>query len=259
MKSMTHIPKISLGTYRIRNTPESIHVLRKGIELGYKSIDTAQGYKNEEMIPLISDQVFITSKIAPNNQGEKARDSIIDSLRKLNVLCLDLMLIHWPGSSSTRPDSEQNLIKRSLTYKELLKAQREGLIKKVGVSNYTQRHLEELEIAPYLNQIEFHPLVYNDTMKGLLEYCKKRDIIVQAYSPLAEGKFVNGEWEMTEILEIAKKRNVSVAQVLIKWVLDKGVLVVVKSGKIERLKENLDSLNVNLLQEVFCFYNFIGY
>jgi diketogulonate reductase-like aldo/keto reductase len=256
---MTHIPKISLGTYRIRNTPESIHALRKGIELGYKSIDTAQGYKNEEMIPLVSDKVFITSKIAPNNQGEKARNSITDSLRKLNVLCLDLMLIHWPGSSSTRPDSEQNFIKRSQTYKELLKAQKEGLIKHVGVSNYTKRHLEELEIAPYLNQIEFHPLVYDDRMKELLEYCKKRDILVQAYSPLAEGKFVNQEWEISEIIEIAKKRNATVAQVLIKWVLDKGVLVVVKSSRIARLKENLDSLNVKLLQEVFIFSNFIGY
>jgi diketogulonate reductase-like aldo/keto reductase len=250
------IPKISLGTYRVYNNAGSIHVLRKGIEMGYCGIDTAQGYKNEEMIPLITlrDKVFITSKIAPGNQGEKARASILISLKKLNVTCLDLMLIHWPGSSLTRPDSAENFHKRSRTWTELLKAKEEGLVREVGVSNYTVRHLKELNEAPYLNQIEFHPLVYNDTMKELLLYSKERNIIVQAYSPLAEGKFVNKEWELVELEEIAIKRNATVAQVLIKWALEKGVYVVCKSSKISRLKENLDATNINLLQEVFLYY-----
>ena len=142
--------------------------------MGFRCIDTAQVYKNEEMVAELKkkfdQEIFLISKISPSNQGDKAYSSILSSLKLLRVKCLDLMLIHWPGSSKLSPESPLNLVKRSETYQSLLKAKAQGLVREIGVSNYTLKHLKELDVPPFLNQIEFHPLVYDEKMKKLLDY-----------------------------------------------------------------------------------------
>ena len=261
-----------MGTYRL--SQEAVEpVVDASRALGYKMIDTASVYRNEQGVgnaitraihsgKITRQDLFITSKIGPKDQGlEKSYKAIQTSLLKLgsDVGYLDLMLIHWPGTQSLKLDSLMNKMNRANTWNSLVRARDEGLVRAIGVSNYTLEHLKEVDPPPQVNQIEFHPLVYDDTMKRLLEYCHAHNIIVQSYSTLAEGKLVNGSWELPELVEMARQKGVTQAQILFRWSMNKGCPIIPKSAQSDRLKENLASLSIQLSEEVFCRHiHFVG-
>ncbi len=217
-------------------------------------IDTASVYRNEidigktlKSLKINRNQLFITSKIAPKDQGyQKALSAIQQSLKNLQLDYLDAMLIHWPGTQGLKVSDPQNKLNRLETWKALREAQEKGLIHHVGVSNFTLQHLQELSPDfPFLNQIEFHPLVYNKEMKALLEFCQKNQIIIQSYATLAEGKYLKN-WEIPELNALASKHKCTKAQILLQWSLSKGCPVIPKSQHPERLKENLQATLVQL-------------
>lgn len=234
------------------------------LDVGYRLFDTASVYKNEETLGSILSErlastslkrsdLFITSKISPKDQGyERASAAIQESLNKLgpSIGYIDLMLIHWPGSQKVQPNSPQNSVNRRGTWDALKRAQEEGLVRAIGVSNYTLRHLQELDPPPAVNQIEFHPLVYNDRMRTLLAYCDEKDIVVQGYGSLGEGALVNGKLDVPVVMDIARAHDCTPAQVLLQWSIRKGCPVIPKASSKERIQENWNAVKVELSEEV---------
>ncbi|KAJ3102508.1 hypothetical protein HDU97_000467 [Phlyctochytrium planicorne] len=244
----------------------------------YRSIDTAQVYRNEQDVgaflkdlfangTLKREDVFVTTKIAPTNQGdEKAHKSVAESLKKLDLEYIDLVLIHWPGSSGIQPGDERNKDRRKATWQALEKLATEEIgdanggirtrVRYIGVSNYNERHLEELltyaKIKPFLNQVEFHPLHPNPS---LYNFCKTNDIPLQAYSSLGEGNLVdpkylndtrnNEDISLSTTFErilsnpIHKAAGMNVAHMLLRWAIQKGVRVIPKSSNEQRIAGNL--------------------
>lgn len=232
--------------------------------------DTATVYKNEEVIGnIITDEsflkelnitredIFITTKVAPRDQGRgKCRDGVLLSMKKLCVDYLDMVLIHWPGVEGVDQKSSKNLLLRNESWLDLQELVREGKIRSIGVSNYTRDHLEELldscNIKPVVNQVEFHPFLYQ---KDLLEFCRSKDVVLQAYSSLGTGKFSETLMSQEILKEIASTKDpydikeVSVAQVLLKWAIKHGVPVIPKTSSVDRLKENFDLFSFDLTDE----------
>uniref|UniRef100_A0A914NRI0 NADP-dependent oxidoreductase domain-containing protein n=1 Tax=Meloidogyne incognita TaxID=6306 RepID=A0A914NRI0_MELIC len=187
-----NMPMIGLGTYQINSEKIFFEVLDSALDVGYRLIDTAQIYKNEkyigkalqELMPkykIKREDLFITTKLSPSNQGIKnCRQSVLDSLEKLQIEYLDLLLIHWPGTSKLRKNDPKNSYLRAESWKEMEKLQKEGLIRAIGVSNYNVNHLEELleqaEILPAVNQCECHPHWYQP---DLIEFCCQNGIHFQ--------------------------------------------------------------------------------
>ncbi len=144
-----------------------------------------------------------------------------------------MVLIHWPGTAKLRLADPRNAINRAETYKALLKARNKGLVKSIGVSNYTVRHLQELPELPAVNQVEMHPLY---PQRELIAYCESNVIKVQSYANLGEGNFVNGTIDLPSLSIEGRTK----AQVLLKWALSKGCLVIPKASAIDRLRENIN-------------------
>ncbi|KAI8802371.1 aldo-keto reductase [Cladochytrium replicatum] len=254
------MPVLALGTYRLKGESAQ-RVLTEAIEIGYRSIDTASVYKNEadlgfalrELLSkakITREELFITTKIAPRDQGEeKAYKAVLDSLSRLgpDIRYLDLVLIHWPGTQGLHVESPKNIENRLGTWRALERHLREQRVRAIGVSNFTIAHLESLckvaRVIPHVNQFEMHPLL---DQRDLVQYCLSNGIKVQAYSPLGEGRFVNGDVEIAELGRIAERYGVSKAQVLIRWGTAKGAAVVVKASSRERLMENFASFSIRL-------------
>ncbi|RKP20148.1 glyoxal reductase [Rozella allomycis CSF55] len=250
------LPFIIVGTYRLISEDVE-RVVSEAINIGYRHIDTATVYRNEEAIGntlkslfdkgvLRREEIFITSKLAPKDQGyEKATKAVDESLKKLGLDYIDLYLIHWPGTSSIKPNSPKNKKNRQDSWKALEEAYRQGKLKAIGVSNYTINHLKEMEeyatIKPMVLQCEAHPLyIPIDEVK----YCKDNSIIFEAYTSLGEGKFLQNDFleEHQFIQEIADRHGKTVAQVLLAWALQQDWTVLPKSKNPSRLKENFDCL-----------------
>ncbi len=240
-----NIPNIGYGTWQIIfGTRKKV---LKAIETGYRLIDTAKIYGNEVGVgaavresKIPRGEIFVTTKLWPGEMGhEKARRAFDDSLVRLGLDYIDLYLIHWPGNDGQ---------KRMESWSAMEELYREESARAIGVSNFGVEHLEELfayaKVKPAVNQIEFHPYIYAD-QKATLDFCKKHGIVVEAYSPLAHGRHV-GE---PLILEIAKKHNASSAQILLAWCLAHGTIPIPKSTDPGRMKENLDSVKINLSQD----------
>ncbi|KPM07978.1 Aldo-keto reductase-like protein 2, partial [Sarcoptes scabiei] len=219
-------------------------------------------YQNEHFIGTIvknliesdtlnREDLFITTKVSPSNQGKDfCRTSIMKSLERLQLNYIDMVLIHHPGSNRVRSNDPKNLQKRQESWKDLEVLCDEGFIKNIGVSNYQIRHLEQLEqdcrIKPAVNQIELHPLYYT---KDLVDYCQKNSIIVQAYSSLGS----KDGWPILSsndtIKEIAKKYGKSVAQILLRWALQHDFAIIPKTSNTERLKENFAVFDFEIASE----------
>ncbi|KAN0000272.1 hypothetical protein ACTFIZ_000719 [Dictyostelium cf. discoideum] len=241
------IPVIGLGTYLVDNADIEKSV-RSAIEQGYRHIDTASFYKNEKMIgdtikQLIKEgkvkreELFITTKVGTWQHGyENALKAFQESLEKLQLDYLDCYLIHFPGTFSEIPKGESMSSLRSQTWKALEKLYDDGKVRSIGVSNYSESHLHELlsncRIKPVMNQVEFHPYLFQEE---LLNYCKSNDIILEAYGSLSGGNEI-----LTEpvVLEISKQLSKSPAQILLKWAIQNGLVVIPKSIKPERVFEN---------------------
>lgn len=234
------IPAIGMGMWK-NIIPSSVNrTVKASIEAGYTHFDSAQVYRNEEMLARALEKnkfdrknLFITTKIANANQAEgRFRNSLDDSLRKLRTEYVDLLLLHFPVSRT-----------RSQAWKMMEESYSQGKAKSIGVSNYTIKHLEQLlsecSVKPMVNQVELH--VYLQQPE-LLEFCKKHDILVEAYSPLAHGHGLKNP-----VLEdIAKKHNKTPAQIMIRWCLEVGTLPLPKSTHPDRINQNIDVFDFKL-------------
>ncbi|MGM0547735.1 MAG: aldo/keto reductase [Bacillota bacterium] len=243
LNSGDQMPIVGLGTWKLKGE-ECVNSVQTAINIGYNHLDTADLYDNHQAVgkgikasKAQRKQLFITSKIKPENLNYQ---TIIEDtkrfLNELNIEYLDLILIHWPNKEIP--------LKASL--KALKELQTEGLVKNIGVSNFTINHLKDaLELYPDLiavNQVEFHPTFYQ---KDLLEFCRKNGIILTAYSPLARGEIFENE-----ILQnLADKYNKSAAQLALKWLIDKNIVAIPKASSKAHLKANLNLFDWELPAE----------
>jgi methylglyoxal/glyoxal reductase len=249
------IPYLGLGVYQSPPGEITLRAVRYALKIGYRQIDTAELYGNEKDVGralresgIRREDVFITTKVWNSHQGyDSTLYACEGSLGRLGLSYVDLYLIHWPVQGLGDE-----------TWRAMIKLLHEGKARAIGVSNYSIRELNELldksDIVPAVNQVEFHPFLYQEE---LLRFCKNNKIQLEAYSPLTRGKRLNHP----NILELAKKYNKTPAQVLIRWSLQHNVVVIPKSIHEARIKENsqvfdfqlepkdmklLDSLNENL-------------
>jgi diketogulonate reductase-like aldo/keto reductase len=226
------IPIVGLGTWTLRGK-DCAKLVEQAIAAGYRHVDTAQLYENEAEVGEgvrasgLRDQVFITTKVRPENLHAKDLERTAkESVAKLGVSQVDLLLIHWPNAA----------IPLAETIGALNKVKRDGLTKHIGVSNFNVALIEQatkLSEAPLVcDQVEYHPFL--DQSK-VLAACKKHDMAVVAYSPIARG----GAERDQVIARIAKAHGRSPAQISLRWLVQQGVIVIPRTSKVERLKENI--------------------
>lgn len=218
----------------------------------YRHIDTGERYMCENTIAegikkssIARADIFLTSKVWPLNYGyEKTKGSIQRALRKLDTQYLDLFLVHWPDCFDPCPDKMKTKME---TWKALEESYEQSLVKAIGVSNYTVSDLQELmsycKIKPMVNQVEYH--VYLGPQEELLQYCKENNIVVQGYCPLARGAIADDK----TVKSIAGNHGKSLAQILLRWALQHGVVPIPKSTKLERVKENSQIFDFTLTAE----------
>lgn len=230
------MPQIGLGTFRLKGT-DAYNSVKTGLEVGYRHIDTAQVYDNEEEVGrAVKDsgvnrsEVFLTTKIWIDNLSKESLiPSLETSLKKLQTNYVDLTLIHWPS-----PGQKLSLKE---TLAELMKAKERGLTKEIGISNFPIKETSEAIALIgaeniYTNQIEIHPFLQN---KKLVEYLNKHDIKITAYMPLAYGKVMQDE----VLKGIATTQKLTPADISMSWLLDQGFTVIPSSTKRVNLENNL--------------------
>ncbi|GGH20498.1 aldo/keto reductase [Paenibacillus segetis] len=241
------MPGFGLGVFKVEEGPELVNAVKFAIKHGYRSIDTAAIYGNEEGVGqgireglqaagISREDLFVTSKVWNADLGYESTIAAYEtSLKKLGLEYLDLYLIHWPVEGK---------------YKEAWRAletlYKEGRVKAIGVSNFQIHHLEDLmkdaEIKPVIIQVECHPRL---TQKELQAFCKEHGIQMEAWSPLMQGELLNNEVLST----IAAKYNKSVAQVILRWDVQHGMITIPKSTKEHRIVENSSIFNFALTEE----------
>ncbi len=222
------MPTLGLGVWQVPDGPECENAVRWALELGYRHIDTAQAYGNEASVGralrdsgVPREEVFLTTKFYPGHSDAAAEAE--GSLRRLGVDQLDLYIIHWPqkGPTWAWPGMEE--------------AHRRGHARSIGVSNFSVEELEQVSavatIPPVVDQVQFSPFEYR---RALLEACTERRIALEAYSPLGTGRHLSDP----VVGEIAERAGRTPAQVLIRWCLQRGTIVIPKSTRRERIAEN---------------------
>ncbi|XP_064455725.1 glyoxal reductase-like [Ornithodoros turicata] len=254
------LPIIGLGTYRIQCNVLQ-HLLKTATQCGYRLIDTAPGYKNEEVLKqflselpqfgLQRSEIFISSKLSPADHGTgKCRTAATDILKRLSIEKLDLLLIHWPGARGLKLSDPKHAELRRESWLELEQMYKEGKFASIGVSNYTVKHLKELltycSVKPTVNQVEFHPHLVQEE---LLNFCKDNGIVLQAYSSLGAADGVSAILNEPVLIDIAKQHNKTVAQVTLRWALQLGVGIIPKSSNAKRIKENAQLFDFELSAE----------
>lgn len=227
------VPQLGLGVWKSR-PKECLEAVKSALSLGYRHIDTAAIYGNEADVGTAIKEagvnrtdIFLVTKLWNADQGyDTALRAIDASLKKLGTDYVDMYLIHFPVSG-----------KRNDSWKALEKIKADGKAKSIGVSNFMVPHLEELlketGTVPAMNQVEYHPFLQDTKLK---DYCIQKGILLEAYSPLAHGQ----KLEDPRITLLAKKYNKSNAQILIRWSLQSGHVVIPKSKNPDRIRENAD-------------------
>ncbi|WP_310991696.1 aldo/keto reductase [Aequorivita marina] len=268
---------IGLGTWKASGN-ELKKAVKDAIYAGYRHIDTAKNYGNEEVIgealaeifaegELFREDLFITSKLWNDAHAEgQVIPALQDSLKKLKLDYLDLYLIHWPVAFRNgidfpkKPDDYLTPDEAPIidTWKQMEKAKTDGLTRHIGVSNFSKKKLEDLiskaSSKPEMNQIELHPLLQQD---DLIAYCKSEDILVTAYSPLGSGdriKAMKAEdepnmFEIDVLKEIARDRSAIVPQVLIAWHNHRGCAAIPKSTTKDHIIANFKAADVTLTDD----------
>lgn len=244
------IPSIGFGTYK-SNEEEGIKSIVTALELGYRLIDTAEIYGNEEAVGkaikasgVVRTDIFVTTKLWRDNLGyEQTILALKESLRKLDMEYVDLYLIHWPANAVNYKNWQET---NAETWRAMEDLQADGKIKSIGVSNFWPEHLEALfktaKVRPAVNQIEFHPGYWQPEVT---QFCKKQGIAVESWSPLARGKVFNNE----VLIRISKNHQKSVSQICLRWIVQHGVIIIPKSSSPERIAENRDILDFKLSKE----------
>lgn len=235
------IPIVGFGTYKLDND-EVCNMVKEAIKLGYRSIDTASFYKNEEGVGkgikesnINREDLFITTKVWIDDDGyENTIKAFEKSLAKLDLEYIDLYLVHWPTE------------KIKETWRALEDLYRKGMVRAIGVCNCDKNQLESIiefaDINPMVNQVELHP---NRTEKDLLKICKRHNIVVEAWSPIKRGALMSN----LTIKELAKKYNKSEVQIILRWHLQNNVIAIPKTSSIERAKENINIFDFEISKE----------
>jgi 2,5-diketo-D-gluconate reductase B len=238
------MPMLGLGTWQNEAPDQCATSVRTALETGYRHVDTAQAYGNEDAVGQgIADadvprgEVFLATKVWIDSLGH---DDVIEttraSLRRLDVESVDLLYVHWPAGQY---DAEGTLS----AFQELVDG---GLVDRIGVSNFQPRHLDEardvLREDPFANQVEMHPLL---PQADLREYAAGRDLELVAYSPLARGEV----FDVPEVQAVAEKHDVSEAQVSLAWLREKGVTAIPKATSEAHIRDNVASLDLELDDE----------
>lgn len=237
------MPYFGLGVWQSKDGSEVINAINYALDAGYRSIDTAAIYQNEEGVGqaikesgLSRDKIFVTSKVWNSDQRSgNILEAFETSLKKLDMDYLDLYLIHWPVAGKYKD-----------TWKVMEEIYASGRVKAIGVSNFLRHHLEDLleqaNIIPSVNQMEFHPrLVQQD----LMNFCAEKSIQYEAWSPLMQGQVFDVEL----LKSLAEKYGKSIAQVVLRWNLQKGVVTIPKSVKKERIVANADVFDFTISED----------
>jgi 2,5-diketo-D-gluconate reductase A len=233
------IPTLGLGVWQVPDGAECENAVRWALELGYRAIDTAQAYGNEESVGralkasgVPRQEVFITTKFYPRSKDPAAE--VQKSLRRLGVEYVDLYIIHWPQGGPT------------WAWPGMEAARESGHARSIGVSNFSADELEQVlsvaSVAPVVNQIQFSPFEYR---RGLLTTCQQRGVAVEAYSPLGTGRHLSE----TKVAQIAERAGRTPAQVLLRWCIQRQTIVLPKSTHRERIEENAQLFDFALSDE----------
>ena len=237
------MPYFGLGVYLSKDGQEVTNAVKWAVEAGYRHIDTASVYKNEEGVGegikqsgIAREDLFVVSKVWNADQGYDTTLKAFDaSLGRLDMDYLDLYLIHWPVEGKYKE-----------TWKALEAIYKEGRVKAIGVSNFMQHHLEDVlngaNVVPMVNQMEFHPFL---VQQGLIDFCTKNTIQYEAWSPMMQGRI----FEMQEFKELSEKYGKTAAQIVLRWDLQKGVVTIPKSSKKERIVANANIFDFHLEEE----------
>lgn len=243
------IPTPGFGTFLTPDGATCVEAVRTAIAAGYTHIDTAAVYGNEKSVGegiqasgIKRSDLFVTSKVWNTERGyDKTLKAFDKTLSDLQLDYLDLYLIHWPANTLQFGNEADRL--NVDTWKAMERLHEEGLVRSIGLSNFMQHHIEPVlvraNICPMVNQIEYHP---GFTQRECVEFCQKNNILVEAWSPLGRGNVLNNPLLKT----IAAQHGKSVAQVAIRWVMQTGVLPLVKSVTPSRIKENIDVFDFEL-------------
>ena len=239
------MPWLGLGVWKVTKSKEIDFAVKTALKVGYRAIDTADAYGNEEGVGkairrsgIPREESFVTTKLWNGNQ-RKGYDATLKAIeksnKKLGLEYIDLLLIHWPVKG-----------KYVDSYKAMIKLYNEGLIKAIGVSNFHIHHLEHLmsetDVVPVVNQVELHPWL---NQSQVIEFCRKHNIQVQAYSPLMGGHLS----EATGLEDIAKKYQKTPAQIVLRWHLQREVIIIPKSVNEKRIIENSQIFDFTISDE----------
>lgn len=237
------MPYFGLGVYLSKDGTEVINAVRDALDHGYRHIDTAAIYDNEEGVGIgIKESriprrdVFLVSKVWNTDQGyDSTLKAFEASLKRLDTDYLDLYLIHWPKGELSKE-----------TWKALERLYKEKRVRAIGVSNFLQHHLEDLltsaEIVPMVNQMEFHPYL---VQQDLVDFCRAKGIQYEAWSPMMQGNI----FDLEIMKALASKYNKTVAQIVLRWDLQKGVVTIPKSSQKERIISNAAIFDFELSPE----------
>lgn len=228
------IPQLGFGVFRVHDGDDVEAAIATALDAGYRHIDTAAIYHNEDGVGraiAVSDidraDIFVTTKLWNSDQGYDSGLAAIDTnLSKLGLDYVDLYLVHWPKPEHTLE-----------TWRAMEEIQASGRARAIGVSNFLPQHLDQLldhaTVQPSINQVEFHPHLQSP---ALADYCTEHGIVVEAWSPLKAGQIINNP----ELAAIAEAHGVTVAQVVLRWVLQRGIVVIPKSVTPSRIVSNAD-------------------
>ena len=237
-----NMPSIGFGTYKLGEEQDVIDRVKLALKIGYRQIDTASFYGNEEGVGkgiaqsgVDRKDIFLVTKLWNDDHGyEETINAFNKSIKKLGVDYLDLYLIHWPNKLNSE------------TWRAFEDLYKEGKVRAIGVCNFKIGHLEELKkiakIMPMVNQIEIHPC---KTQKDIIEYCTENNIQVVAGGPIMRGKI----FSLPLMLDLAEKYNKSIAEITLRWHIQNGVIPIPKSSNEERIKANIDIFDFNLSNE----------
>lgn len=245
------IPCVGFGTWQIANGETAVSAVKEALRVGYRHIDTAAGYGNEESVGIAvkesgipRKEIFITSKLQNSHHGyEATMQAFEETLKNLDMDYVDLYLIHWPNPIKFRDCWEEANAGTWRAFEELYEA---GKIRAIGISNFRPHHIEALlktaKIAPMVNQIRLCP---GETQPETSEYCRAHNILLEAYSPLGTGKV----FDVPEMQQLAEKYGKTIAQICLRWSLQMGYLPLPKSTTPSRIRENTQIFDFELSEE----------
>ncbi|SDM81422.1 aldo/keto reductase [Acetanaerobacterium elongatum] len=245
------IPCIGYGTWQMPDNEETVNNIKEAIACGYRHIDTASAYENEASVgkavresEVAREGLFITTKLWNSDHGyDNTLRAFEKSLSLLQMEYVDLYLIHWPVPVHHKEDYQE--LNRE-TWRAFERLYNEGRVKAIGVSNFLIHHLQEImqdcEIKPMVNQVELHP---EYPQQELADFCKNNNILVEAWSPLMQGRI----FQLPLLRELGQKYGKSVSQIAIRWILQKGIVPLPKASGAEHIRQNADVFSFELQKE----------